>query len=115
MKNSVLFIVLFAATILGSLILPWWIIAPLAIVLTYISKPSPFIGFILSFLAVFLAWIISIYLIDNGTVSELMGKLFEVPAFLTPIIAALIGGITSGIFGLGGALLAPKKKNWVNA
>jgi hypothetical protein len=41
-----------------------------------------------------------------------MGKLFQVSAFITPLVAALLGGLLTGLFGLSGALLAPKNKNW---
>jgi hypothetical protein len=114
MKNSIFFLVLFLGTLLVSKFLPWWTIAPIAGVLTYSIKAKPAAGFFISLVAVFLAWLISIYIIDNGTVASLMGKLFQVSAFITPLVAALLGGLLTGIFGLSGALLAPKKKTWIN-
>jgi uncharacterized membrane protein YhdT len=115
MKNSILFLVLFLGTLLVSTLLPWWSIAPIAVALTYSLKAKPAAGFFISLTAVFLAWLISIYIVDNGTVASLMGKLFQVSAFITPLVAALLGGLLAGIFGLSGALLAPKKKTWINA
>ncbi len=108
MKNSLLFLLLFVGTISASLLLPWWIIAPLAAVLTYNFKTAPIAGFFVSLVAVFLAWLLSIYVIDDGTVALLMGKLFEVSDFATPLIASLVGGIVAGLFGLAGAFFAPK-------
>jgi hypothetical protein len=115
MKNSTLFLVLFLGTLLASLFLPWWAIAPIAGITTYSTKTNPTAGFFVSLVAVFLAWLISIYIIDNGSVASLMGKLFQVSALITPLVAALLGGLIAGIFGLSGALLAPKKKTWINA
>ena len=110
MKNSLTFLFLFISTIILSLFLPWWIIAPLALVVSYFLRLSAGSGFVLSFLAVFAAWVLSIYFIDNGVVTDLMGKLFEVEGYLIPMIAGVIGGLIGGVFGWAGALLAPRQK-----
>jgi hypothetical protein len=110
MKTSLLFLILFIGTISVSLLLPWWIIAPIAAALTYSFKTKAVAGFIISLSAVFLAWLLSIYIIDDGTVADLMGKLFEVSGFATPRIGSLLGGLVAGLFGLAGALLAPQGK-----
>lgn len=107
MKNSLVLLLLFVTTILSSLLLTWWAIAPLALALTYYTNVSVSAGFGIPFIAVFLAWLISIYFIDNGTVSTLLGSLFGIAAFATPLLAALLGGLLAGLFGWAGALLAP--------
>ncbi|MDA8886751.1 hypothetical protein OAD66_08680 [Bacteroidia bacterium] len=114
MKNSLVYLLLIVCTIALSLFLPWWIIAPLTFVFAYFSKLTPASGFLISFGAIALAWLLSIYFVDTGAVNILLGKLFKVNAFFTPFIAALLGGLVAGFFGWSGALLAPKKKNWVN-
>jgi hypothetical protein len=107
MKNSLVLLLLFVTTILSSLLLTWWVIAPLALALTYYNNVSTSAGFVIPFVAVFLAWLLSIYLIDTGAVSILLGELFSIAAFATPLLAAMIGGLLAGLFGWAGALLAP--------
>ncbi|PCJ64582.1 MAG: hypothetical protein COA58_12655 [Bacteroidetes bacterium] len=114
MKNSILFLLLVVLTITLSLFLPWWIIAPLSIAATYFSKSKPLSSFFLPFSAIFLAWLLSIYFNNSGTISELMGKLFEIDGFIIPFIASALGGLVAGFFGLAGSLFSSPKKNWVN-
>jgi len=114
MKNSLIFLILFVATILCSLVLPWWIVAVLSLAITYFAKARNLAGFFVPLAAVFLAWLLSIYFVDEGSVQEILGRLFGIPGFLTPAVASLVGGLVAGLFGLAGALLAPKPKKWVN-
>ena len=114
MKNSIAFLALFISTILLSLVLPWWIVAPLAFIICYFGKPSPIGAFILSFFSVALSWLLSIYFIDSGSIAILLADIFEIPSFASPLLASFIGGIVASLFGLSGSLIAAKKKNWVN-
>lgn len=114
MKNSLVFILLLVATMLCSFVLPWWVIAPLAMLFTYFAKTSGTAGFFVPFASVLLAWLLSILFVDYGAVRDIMGDLFGIPAFATPILAALIGGLVAGLFGWAGSLLSPKPKKWVN-
>jgi hypothetical protein len=109
MKNSIVFLFLFTATILCSFVFPWWIIAPLTMAFTYATRPSATAGFTMPFLSIFLAWAVSIYFIDNGSVQTLLGQLFRIPAFMTPLVASLLGGFVAGLFGCAGSLIRPKK------
>jgi hypothetical protein len=108
MKNSIAFIIIFISTIALSLVLPWWIIAPMALAYTYFTKLSSWVGFLIPFASVFLAWFLSIHFIDTGIVAELMSKLFNINESLTPVLASFLGGLVAGIFGWSGALIAPK-------
>lgn len=110
MKNSLAFLLLFAATILLSLILPWWIIAPLSFAYSYFLKPKPAIGFFIPFAAILLAWYLSIQFVDNGIVAGLIGKLFQLDAGLTPVVASFLGASIAGLFGWAGALLSEQQK-----
>lgn len=107
MKNSILFLFIFGGTIALSMVLPWWILGPLALALCYIAKPKLGAAFLISFGAVFIAWLLSIYFVDDGSVSVLLGKLLGIEAYFTPIVSGLIGGLLGGLFGLAGALLRP--------
>lgn len=71
-------------------------------------------GFLICFLAVFLAWLATILVTDDGTIAVLMGKLLNMSSFFTPFLASLLGALVAGFFGLAGSLLSPKTKNWVN-
>ena len=110
MKNSLVFILLFVGTVIGSIFLPWWIVAPSALIFTYFSRTTALEGFFIPLLAVFLAWLASIFFYDDGAIREILGKLFQVHALLTPFIAALVGGLVSGLFGLAGALLVNNRR-----
>lgn len=112
MKISILAIALL--TILGSLVLPWWVIAPICLVVAYFFKLNPVQGFIISFITVFVVWLSAIYYFDHGTVKMLVGDLLSLPANVTPFLASLIGALVAGLFGLSGALLRKKPKRFVN-
>lgn len=114
MKNSILFILILVATAALSPFLPWWIIAPIAFTGTYLNKTKAMAGFLICFLAVFLAWLATILMTDDGTIALLMGKLLNVSSIFTPFLASLLGALVAGCFGLAGSLLSPKHKNWVN-
>lgn len=109
MKNSLIFILLLFGTLILSMLLPWWIIAPLALCAAYFSEMRPAVGFSLSFLAIFCAWVICAFMADNGTIQAILGTLFNVSEYATPFISGAIGGLTAGLFGLAGSLLVPKK------
>lgn len=109
MKNSIAFIVILAGALILSVFLPWWIIAPIALCLAYFAKLSPLSGFLVSFAGVFVAWLISIYIIDSdGTVQDILSKLLNVNPMALPYISSLLGALLAGIFGLAGSLLSPK-------
>ena len=110
MKNSILFLLLVVLTISLSLFLPWWIVAPLSLGATYFAKSKPLSGFFIPFLAVFLAWLISIVFNESGNISQLMGKLFQVNELAISFIASGLGAIVAGFFGLAGSLLSATKK-----
>ena len=107
MKNSLLFLFIFGGTIALSMVLPWWIIGPIAFTTCYLARPTAGLAFLLSFTSVLAAWLLSIYIIDDGSISTLLGKLLGISALPSPIISALIGGILGGLFGLAGSLLRP--------
>ncbi len=110
MNNIITFLVLFFGTIFLSMLLPWWIIAPLALGICYVARLSSIGAILVSFFGVFFAWILSIYFYDSdGLVSGLLGSLFKLSDFAMPIVAGLVGGLLASLFGWSGSLLANKK------
>lgn len=77
---------------------------------TYFGKMNLFLSFIIPFAAVFIAWVTSIYIMDNGSIQNILGALLNTDSILTPYIAGFLGGIVAGIFGLAGSFLAPQKE-----
>jgi hypothetical protein len=114
MKNSILFIVIAVLTFSFSLFMPWWVVAPIAFGVAYFAKLSVGKGFALPFAAVFITWLVSIYVVDTGVVASLVGELFGMPGVAAPFVAAALGAAVAGLFGLAGALLVSPKKDWVN-
>ncbi|MBT8327677.1 MAG: hypothetical protein KJP21_08130 [Bacteroidia bacterium] len=112
MKISIVAIVLLS--ILASFFLPWWVIAPICFVVTYLAKLKPIQAFLISFISIFIVWICAIYYFDYGSVQPLVGELLGIPSKLTSIVAAVIGGLMAGVFGLSGSLLGKKPKRFVN-
>jgi|SRR6056300_1628261 len=108
MRISVAFILIAVAVVALGFYLPWWIIAPICAVVAYSLNLRAVYGFGVSFLAVFITWLVSIYIFDDGSVEPIVGALLEVNANFAPVISALIGAVLSGIFGLAGSLLAAR-------
>lgn len=102
-------ILLITALILGY-ILPWWIIAPLAIAVAYFFEEKPIKSFLISFAALFVLWVGAALWIDisnESILSTRMSKMIlqmESPILMI-LITGLIGGLVSGFSGLTGTLL----------
>lgn len=105
MKTISTFLIIAAATLLLSIYLPWWVIAPISLAACYFAQLSWAQSFLASFLAVFLVWLGSVYLFDYGTIRNIVGDLFSMTADATPFFTAALGGLVSGIFGAAGTLL----------
>lgn len=111
MKNSIAFVLIAVAVVALGLYLPWWFVAPLSFIVAYALKLSWPNALLISFLAVFVIWLISIYLFDNGSVEMMLGGLLDINSNFTPLIAATVGGLLSGVFGISGALLAGRERD----
>ena len=115
MRNSTQFIVILLSTVLLSFLLPWWVIAPISFLVPYLAKAKPSAGFFTALLAVFFGWLMVVFYLDDGSVRQLAGNIFEAPALAMPLVSAVIGGLVAGFFGLAGGLLSSDKKKWVNS
>ena len=111
MKNSIAFVLIAVAVVALGLYLPWWFVAPLCFIVAYTLNLSWPNALLISFLSVFVMWLITIYLFDNGSIERVLGGLLNINANFTPILSASLGGILSGIFGVSGALLAGRERS----
>jgi hypothetical protein len=93
------------------IILPWWIIAPVAFLVCFWKRTGAFNAFMASFLSVFIVWLIlavRIHIQSNGLLTEKIAFLFPLGGSATALIflSALMGGLVSGFAGLSGNLAA---------
>lgn len=110
MKNSIAFILIVVAVVALGLYLPWWFVAPLCFVVAYSLNLTWLNALLISFTAVFITWLTTIYLFDDGSIELLLGSLLSINSSFTPILSASLGGLLSGLFGLSGALLAGRER-----
>lgn len=112
MKNFFLSLILIAlASFLLQLFLPWWVIAPVAFVVTYLVKQNGLSAFFAGFLAIFIMWVAYAYKLSSANEHLLAGKVAEVLKQLTGgslstlfLLTGLIGGLVAGFAGLSGAM-----------
>ena len=93
--------------------LSWWIIAPIAFVVSYLFRLKWYSAFFAGFVGLFLLWAGMAFFIDHSNEHILAGKvsvLFIKSAKPMVIIAltGIIGGLVAGFGGMAGALLVKK-------
>jgi hypothetical protein len=90
--------------------LPWWSIAPIAFIISYLLQLKAGTGFLAGFLAVFILWGGMAMVIDFGNDHILASRI----AVLFPLkgnyvilflLTGLIGGLVAGFAALSGALI----------
>ena len=93
--------------------LPWWIVAPIAFLISYLFRLKGGQGFLAGFLGVFLLWAGKALVIDRSNehiLSPRIAALIHIPSVpLLILVTGLIGGLVAGIAGLSGALAVAKK------
>ncbi len=114
MKNLTAFILAAVISVALSLVLTWWVIAPIYFLLCYTLKLKPLISFLASLISVAIIWFVAAYYFDNGLVNPLLSDILKVGPNMARPISSLIGGLVAGIFGLSGSLLSADK-HYMNA
>lgn len=94
----------------AGLYLPWWSIAPAALLVTVLIHQSPFRSWLTGFLAIFLLWGCMAIWIDIRNLHILSGKLAEIfplggSSVLLVLVSALIGGLVAGFAALTGSYI----------
>jgi hypothetical protein len=105
-----MFITLFVTTFVAQLLLPWWIIVPIILLISYLFNKGPWASFITSFIAIYMMWLLfSFYQssMNDHILSNRIGLLFGLPPnlnswFLMILISGIPGGLVAGLGGLAG-------------
>ena len=90
--------------------LPWWSIAPAAIIVALIIPQQPGRAFLAGFLGLFLLWMILAFYIDAKNDHILSVKVAELiikkqSSTLLILMTALVGGLVGGFAALAGSFL----------
>ncbi len=93
---------------------PWWSIAIVAFIISYLLRLKPGLAFLAAFLGVFILWAGVAARLDFGNdhiLSQRIATLFPLKGnyWLLLLLTGVIGGLVSGLAGLSGALLRSDK------
>jgi hypothetical protein len=115
MKFLVSVILIILLSFAACLYLPWWVIAPVAFIVTLLIPQSPGSGFFAGFIALFALWSLLTYSISlhndhilAGKVSQVMINMESHPVLI--LATGLIGGLVAGFAGLTGSLLRKRRR-----
>ncbi len=108
-----LFLFIFIACLVFQLVLPWWIICPIAMGLAFWKAKTAGNAFFSGFAAVFLLWVIVglFHSIPNeNLLANRIGQLFTLPEsqfnwVIILIVTGIIGGLVAGFSALAGFYL----------
>jgi hypothetical protein len=103
------------STAILQLFLPWWVIIVFAAAMGWQAGLTPLLSFFAGFIAVFTSWLIlGIYrdYENSHILATRMANLFHLPHYmLYLLVAALLGGLCSGLSALSASLI---KRAFIN-
>ncbi|WP_127125499.1 hypothetical protein [Pseudoflavitalea rhizosphaerae] len=110
MKLIISILITALLSFVAGLFLPWWTIAPAALVVALCIHQSPFKSWLTGFLALFLLWGGLALGIDTKNQHVLSAKLAEIfslggSSFLLILVTALVGGLVAGFAALTGSYI----------
>ncbi len=102
MKFITQIIVIAIVAMLAQLILPWWIVAVVAFVVSFFYNNHAMAAFGAGFLAVAALWLVYAAILDNASQSILsskMAQLFPLPnnPVMMLLMAVIVGGLVGGM------------------
>lgn len=105
--NKLIFVpVIFAASFVLQLFMPWWSMAIACFAVCYILRPGLFAAFAGSLLAVLVLWMIKSWYSDRSfdmPVSSILGSIFgNLSGSMMYLLTGLTGGLVAGFSGLCG-------------
>ena len=90
-------------SLIGQLILSWWIVIPICLIISYFAFKRSGKAFLVCFIALFVLWAgyaLFIDLSNQQILSSRMGELFGgLPSLALVLVTGLLGGITGGLSG----------------
>lgn len=109
MKFAVSTILIAVLSALATWVMPWWMIAVVAFVVSFTFQLSAGKAFLSGFLGIAIFWFVAIVSINSANehiLSTRMAKLFGMPNYwLFIILNAIIGGLVGGFAAWTGAIL----------
>ncbi|MCL4640319.1 MULTISPECIES: hypothetical protein [Olivibacter] len=105
-----MFIVLCVTIFTAQLVLPWWIIIPISVIVSYLFNEKPWKAFIICFAAIYCVWALySLYLsyLNGHILANRIGLLLGLPEssfnwIWMTLISGILGGLVAGFAGLSG-------------
>lgn len=112
-----MFVILLISIVLAQLLCPWWIIAPISLLISFIFNKRPMSTFFICFFAVFFIWLSYSYyqsMANDHILAKRIAGLFglgqnEHNWIWITLASGLTGGIVAGIAGLGGQYIRKVK------
>ena len=109
----ILFLLICILGLVGQLLLPWWIIVPIAFLCCMWMARTANSAFLISFLSIFALWLVmslTISVPNNHLLASRIGQMLGLPVVsynwaLVALIATLPGALTAGFSGLSGFFL----------
>ena len=96
----------------GGLYMPWWIIAPAALLVAVIIPQKPLTAFLAGFFSLFLLWsFLASYIKNKHLLSTKIAELlFKTPShWLIMMVTGLVAALTGGMAALTGSFLRKKQ------
>jgi hypothetical protein len=94
---------------LATWVMPWWMIAVVALAVSFTFQLSAGKAFLSGFLGIVLFWLVAIVMIDTANehiLSERMAKLFGLSNYwLFILVDLLVGGVVGGVAAWSGAIM----------
>ena len=109
-NNLMLILIIIVSCFLAQSFLPWWIIAPICLIVSFFLSSSKKQAFWTGFAGIFILWlvkILSLSLPNEHLLANKVGQVFMLPASDTNwvvliFVSSLIGGVVGGLSSLTG-------------
>lgn len=106
MRLILLIIAIAVISFVLQLFLPWWIIALVAWVLTFLGATQGWKAFLAGFTGIAIGWLVMclfLHIRNNGLLTAKVATLFKLPnGTLLILVTVLLGGLVGGFAGLAG-------------